>query len=165
MVQLSILLFVFWLVLSGKFDAFHMTLGALSAVGVAWSTHRLGLLAEPVAGLHAGTWTRWPFYLPWLIWQIFDSALQVAYVVLHPKMPINPRLIRFKCDLPNVVAHLTLANSITLTPGTVTLNVEGDEYTVHALTPAAGDALTPPKGEGEMQRRVATLFEKSRDIL
>lgn len=159
MTFLSVLLFLFWIALSGKFDPFHLSLGVISAVGVAAATKRLGLLAPAVSGLHARTWTGWFRYLPWLLWQIIDSAIQVARVVLSPKMPLDPEIIKFKCDLPHSVAHLTLANSITLTPGTVTLNVVDGEYTVHALTHPAAESLTPPEGEGEMQGNVAELFK------
>ncbi|MFH1723589.1 MAG: Na+/H+ antiporter subunit E [Elusimicrobiota bacterium] len=158
MLILALVLFAFWVVLSGKLDAFHLCLGALSAASVAFATRRLGRLRPPIEPFYVRTWTRWPVYLSWLVWQIVLSAVQVAAIVLHPKMPIDPRLVRFTCRLPNTVAHLTLTNSITLTPGTVTLDQEGDAYTVHALTPAAGESLKPKEGEGEMPRRVARLF-------
>jgi multicomponent Na+:H+ antiporter subunit E len=63
--------------------------------------------------------------------------------------------------LPHPLARLTLATSITLTPGTVTVDVEDDEFLVHALTKQGADALTPPEGEGDMQRRVAALYRRS----
>ncbi|MFH2202370.1 MAG: Na+/H+ antiporter subunit E [Elusimicrobiota bacterium] len=157
---MSVVLFIFWVILSGKIDAFHLSLGLLSSVGVAYFTHRLELAEPPVYGLRAYTWRGWFSYLPWLCWQIFDSAVQVAKVVLAPEMPIDPGFIRFKCKLPHTVAHLTLANSITLTPGTVTIDLQGDDYIVHALTKPAGEALIPAAGEGDMQRRVFELFQK-----
>jgi len=160
MVSMIVVLFVFWVVLSGKFDLFHLSLGILSSVGVAYWTRRLEALPPKVSGLRAYTWRGWFTYLPWLLWQIVDSAWQVAKVVLDPRMPIDPGFIRFKCDLPHAVAHLTLANSITLTPGTVTVDLVDDEYLVHALTKPAGEALTPAKGEGEMQLRVRKLFTR-----
>ncbi len=159
MIFMTFVLFLFWIVLSGKFDAFHLTLGFLSAAGVAFGTRRLGRLKPSIEGLHAKTGTRWLSYLPWLMWQIVLSAVQVAKVVFHPKLPIDPGMIKFRCDLPHSVAHLTLANSITLTPGTVTINVEHDEdYIVHALTKDAADSLVPAEGEGDMQTRVRRLF-------
>jgi multicomponent Na+:H+ antiporter subunit E len=93
-------------------------------------------------------------YVPWLVWEIVASGLQVAYVVLHPRMPIAPGLVRIRVNLPHTLANLTLANSITLTPGTVTLDVDGDEFLVHALTPASARGIEL----GEIQSRVATLF-------
>ena len=72
-------LFVFWVVLSGRFDAFHLTLGAASAVVVAWSTRGLGDLAPKIAGRLSPTWARWPAYLPWLAWQIVQEWLSVSW--------------------------------------------------------------------------------------
>ena len=158
---MSVVLFLFWIVLSGKFDAFHLTVGALSAAGIAAATARLGRLTPRVSGHHAHTWDHWPFFLPWLAWQIVLSAVQVAKIVLHPDLPISPRVVKFRCRLPNNVAHLTLANSITLTPGTVTVDLHDDEYTIHAMTQKAGDNLIPKRGEGEMQRHVRNLFENA----
>ena len=159
----SLLLFVLWMVLSGKFDAFHLTIGAVSAVCVALGTRRLLLLSpfivsadiHPLASL---PWLRLLAYLPWLCWQIVLSSLQIAYIVLHPRLPIQPQLIRFRAHLPHALARLTLATSITLTPGTVTLDTHDDEFLVHALTAEGAKALQPPEGDGDMQRRVASLY-------
>lgn len=158
MALLALALLAFWAVLSGFFDPFHLSLGALSVAGVLWSVRRLGDLEPAVRGLHAGTWLRWPAYIPWLLWQIVLSAWDVAKIVLSPRLPIEPHIVRFRCRMPHNVAHLTLANSITLTPGTVTLNLDDDEYVIHALTQPAGASLIPPKGEGEMQARVRRIF-------
>ena len=160
---LAIVLFALWLVLSGKLDAFHLLLGAGSALGISLGTRRL-LLFPPALGLPGASpwavipWLRLVLYLPWLLGQIVVSSLQVAYVVLHPKMPIQPRCIRFQTPLPHTLARLTLATSITLTPGTITLDVQDDAFVVHALTEAAASALDPPAGNGEMQRRVMALY-------
>ena len=162
----SLLLFALWMVLSGKFDAFHLTIGAVSAVCIALSTHRLLLLppfiisadTHPLASL---PWLRLLAYLPWLCWQIVLSSVQVAYIVLHPRLPMQPRLIRFRAHLPHALARLTLATSITLTPGTVTLDTHDDEFLVHALTTDSAKALEPPEGDSEMQRRVASLYTRT----
>ncbi len=81
-----------------------------------------------------------------------------TFVVLHPKMPISPCLVRFRISLPHALARLTLATSITLTPGTVTLDVQDDEFLVHALTASNARALCPQEGSGAIQRRVAALY-------
>ena len=160
---LALTLFVLWLILSGKFDAFHVSIGAVSALCVALGTRRLLLLPPDIGppGTHPTNVLPLRFlgYIPWLIWQIIVSSLHVAYVVLHPKMPIQPRLLRFDTAFPHVLAQLTLATSITLTPGTVTLDVDNDEFLVHALTDTSAKGLEPQGGP--MHRRVAALFQPS----
>ena len=166
MILLAMLLFAFWVVLSGKFDAFHLGIGAVSAVCIALSTQNLLLRTPAIVSdarhpLTAIAWGRLLLYVPWLVWQVVLSSLQVAWVVLHPKMPINPRVVQFETPLPHELARMTLANSITLTPGTVTLDVEGDTFIIHALTTVSASALTPGTGQGRMQRRVEFLYRAS----
>ncbi len=162
-VSLAVLLFTLWVLLSGKFDAFHLLIGVASACGITLGTRRL-LLLSPAIGPYAVhpfsaiPWPRLLAYLPWLLWQILIASLQVAAVVLHPRLPIAPRLVRFRTPLPHTLAQLTLATSITLTPGTVTLDVQGDAFVVHALTAESASSLSPDTGEGEMQRRVRRIF-------
>ena len=161
---LALALFVLWLILSGKFDAFHVSMGAASALCVALGTRRLLLLPPDIGppGTQFAKVLPLRFllgYAPWLVWQIVVSSLHVAYVVLHPRMPIQPRLLRFDTAFPHVLAQLTLATSITLTPGTVTLDVDNDEFLVHALTDTSAQGLEPHGGV--MHRRVAALFQSS----
>jgi multicomponent Na+:H+ antiporter subunit E len=163
LLPVSLMLFALWTVLSGKFDAFHLTLGAASAVSIALGTHRLLLLSPYIVSAERHPFFRFPWlrflaYLPWLLWQIVLSSLHVAYVVLHPRMPMQPQLIRVRAHLPHALARLTLATSITLTPGTVTLDTHDDELLVHALTATAAEDLQPPEGDSDMQRRVAALY-------
>jgi multicomponent Na+:H+ antiporter subunit E len=156
-------LFAFWVVLSGKFDAFHLGAGFLCSVAIALGSCYLYALDPPLAepGRHPFAvfpWLRMLAYLPWLFGQIFVSSLQVAKLVLSPKLDIRPKLFRFVYPLPNGLARTTLANSITLTPGTVTIDLRGDEYVVHALTDAAA---APLEGDetGNMKERVAHVFD------
>jgi multicomponent Na+:H+ antiporter subunit E len=107
-------------------------------------------------------WLRLLLYVPWLIWQIVLSSLLVAVVVVHPKMPIQPRLIRFRTHLPHDLARMTLATSITMTPGTITLDVQGDEFLVHALTEKSAQSLMPIQEEGSMQSQVLSLYNPAR---
>lgn len=164
MVALILMLFAFWVILSGKFDAFHLAIGAVSTIGVTLGTRRLFLLSPAIGpgNLHPMDvipWIRLLRYIPWLIWQIITSSLQVAFVVLHPKMPIQPSLIRFRTHLPHELARLTLATSITMTPGTVTLDVQEDEFLIHALTDKSALGLLPIQGESNMQRHVQSLYQ------
>jgi multicomponent Na+:H+ antiporter subunit E len=157
---LFFILFGLWLVLSSKRDPFHLTLGALSAGAIALLSEWLITQAPPITEPRGRTLLRMPWhrvavYLPWLGIQVVVASLQVAAVVLHPRMPVSPRLLRLRARYPHTLARLTLANSITLTPGTVTLDVDGDEFLVHALTEASGRELE----RGIMADRVSRLFE------
>ncbi len=150
----GLLLMVLWLALSGLYDVFHLGLGAVSVGCVLWLSSRLKR-ARPAARVRTEVHVlRFAAYCGWLLGQILVSALHVAAVVLHPRMPVSPRVVRFRSDQPNDVARMLLANSITLTPGTLTVEVEGDEFTVHALTGATARGLL----DGTMPAKVARLF-------
>lgn len=151
-------LFIFWCVLSGKGDPFHLSLGAACAAATAWASRRLWRLSPEMTPFPASSWLRWPGYLAWLAAQVVVSSAQVAWIVLHPRLPISPRLVRFRRRLPHPMAYLTLSNSITLTPGTVVVDYEDGEFTVHALTEDGARGLFDADHEGEMPRRVAALF-------
>ena len=109
----------------------------------------------------AKPWFRFIAYVPWVMWQIAIANIRLVRVVLHPKLPIQPQVLKFKAPLPNLFAQVTLANSITLTPGTVTLDVDEHEYVVHALTNEAARSIRPSTGEGEMQKRVTKIMESN----
>jgi multicomponent Na+:H+ antiporter subunit E len=149
-----IIMLGFWVLLSGKFDLFHLTLGVISAALVSWSSAHL-LFREKIGNNRLAKTGRFLLYLPWLLKEIFKSTLQVTRLALHPKMRdrINPRLVSFKTRLQSTAARVTLANSITLTPGTITIRIEGDVFLVHALT--ADLAADMP---GEMEERIARIF-------
>jgi len=70
-------------------------------------------------------------YIPVFIWAMIMANLDVAYRVLHPKRPIKPGIVRIRTGLKNPVGKLALANSITLTPGTMTMQIIDDKYYIH----------------------------------
>ncbi len=150
-----IVMLAFWIMLSGMFDGFHLSLGLLCCLLVAHLS--AGLLLGPKREWRFGQVVGMLIYLPWLFWQILVANLQVAYIVLHPRMNelIDPQLVRFRTRLKGSFARVTLAQSITLTPGTITVALEDDEFTVYALTAAAADGLP-----GEMEARVAAALER-----
>jgi len=153
----AISLMAIWLIMSGHFDLEHILYGALSVALVVWLNTRI----RPIP-LHSGECIvarcinipRLIGYLLWLLWQIVRSGVYVAYLVLHPKMPINPIMVNFESILPTPLAHVILGNSITLTPGTLTVDVKGDYFVVHALTPGLELDLV----SGEMEARVGRLY-------
>jgi len=149
----ALILFAFWMLLSGLFDSFHLTLGAICSIIVAYLYHDL-LFANVRAGeLRVVAW-RFISYIPWLLYQIFMSNIHVASLVLRPKMPIDPQVLTFKTKLETDISCVTLANSITLTPGTITMDIRDGVYYVHALSKKVADDLKA----GEMEDRVAHIF-------
>lgn len=148
------IMLIFWVVMSGMFDGFHLTLGVLCCLMVTHFSHSLlfpGGTPPRLRGLIGIT-----LYLPYLAWQIILANLQVAYITLHPRMleKIDPHLFRFETILKRPMSKVALAQSITLTPGTITVNIHENQFAVYALTKEAADALP-----GEMERRVAKALE------
>ena len=156
-IPLAALFLGLWLVLSPQRDLFHVGLGAATAAVVAWIAVGLVGLNPPIGRPSGVTWIRFAEYLLWLGWQVVVASLRVAQVVLDPRLPVDPTVSRIRSAHPSNLAKLTLANSITLTPGTVTLDVTEDEFLVHALTRQGSRDLE----HGAMSRRVAALFERA----
>ena len=153
-----VVMLLFWIVLSGMFDAFHLSLGVLCCLLVAHFSHDLLFYGDRQAAWGRGL-LGMICYLPWLFYQIILANLDVAYVVLHPRMldKIDPHVVRFKTRLKRPISKVTFAQSITLTPGTITVSIHNDEFSVYALTRKASDALP-----GEMEERVARALEPNR---
>ena len=149
--SLSVVLFAVWFLLSGHDSALILTLGALSAVAVAAIARRMALVDREGHPLHLG-WSA-PGYWLWLAWQIVVANLDVGRRVIDPRLPIDPTLIRLRAGQKTELGRVIYANSITLTPGTVTVDIEGDELVVHALSRAAARALE----SGKMDRRVSRM--------
>ena len=148
-------LFCLWVILSGKFDLFHLSLGVISCLLVTLFSKDL-LFPEPRTARSFGTWIRFIRYIPWLLYQIFVANLRVLYLVFHPKMMdlIDPQIFRFQSRLKGDLSLVTFANSITLTPGTITVYVSiNGTFTVHALDKKSREGLP-----GEMERRIAKTF-------
>lgn len=150
MVGLAAALFGVWLLLSGYFQPLLLILGVASsilAMLLAWRMRLLEASWRPAMGL------RFLAFLPWLIWEVVKSNVQVARVVLDLRLPISPRIIRLPSPATSDEGRALYANSITLTPGTVTLAVDDRGFEVHALTEEAATGLE----EGGMARRVAQV--------
>jgi multicomponent Na+:H+ antiporter subunit E len=92
-------------------------------------------------------------YIPVFIWKLILSNLDVARRVLSPKIPLNPGIVKVKTDLKGDIGKLTLANSITLTPGTLSIDVEGDTVFVHTID-------VKGKNKEENSKIIAGSFEK-----
>ncbi len=147
------ILFAFWMLLSGFFDLFHLSIGAICSALISYTSHDL-LFAETNLKKRHGTGKKFLFYLPWLMYQIYLANVHVVSLVLSPKMPIDPKIIRFKTKFTGDLVLVTLANSITLTPGTITVDIREGEFYVHSLSKKVADDLLG----GEMQDRVARIY-------
>lgn len=145
----AFVLFGLWLLLSGLYTPLLLILGAVSSVFVAWIAARMGLLApEP-----GSVWLR-PLrclaYMPWLAWQVAKANVDVALRILVPSKGISPRVLRVPSTQASDLARTLYANSITLTPGTISIDVGKDKITVHALSREGAEDLAI----GEMGERV-----------
>lgn len=150
-----LVLFGLWAVLSGMIDPFHLSLGAASSAFVTWVTadlfppefrvfHRL----RTVVGM-AG-------YLVWLMWKIAEANFAMLRLVFHPRMHdlISPQIVHFKTRLRTKLALTVLANSITLTPGTITVSIDERGYVaVHAIDQSSADGVP-----GKMEEKVGRVF-------
>lgn len=149
-----LVLFGFWLLLSGFFEPFLMTAGAVSALGIVALARRMDMADHEGHPIHLGL--RALTYWPWLLVEIAKSAWDVTRIILNPRLPVSPTLVRVKTSQKTTVGVVTYANSITLTPGTISVDVGRGEILVHALTREGAAGLQ----SGEMDRRV-TRFEGS----
>lgn len=153
--RVLVLLFIlacFWLALSGFFKPLLLALGALSCLFVAWITLRKSLIGDEESLLTQLHWGRWCRYQLWLVGQIVKSTIDVAGRILHPALPITPTVERVPAELSDL-GKVIYANSITLTPGTVSIDLTDDGIVVHSLTREGMDDLQ----SGEMYRRVKAL--------
>ncbi|MCP4110618.1 MAG: Na+/H+ antiporter subunit E [Desulfobacteraceae bacterium] len=149
-------MFGIWLLLSGRFDLFHILLGVISCMIVAALSN--DLLFPPESKGVSVLWLRFIRYIPWLLWQVFLANIHVMYLVFHPRMMelIDPRIIKFQSRLRSDMALVTFANSITLTPGTITVytSIYGN-FTVHVIDKQSGQSLP-----GDMEERVGKVFRE-----
>ena len=157
-IVIFLLLLVTWAVFSGKFDVFHLGLGALSSLIVTWLSQDL-LFQDREKGLPArlSEATRFIGYAFWLLWEIVLANVHVFKLAMtkQGEEEMSPRVVKLKTKLKSDFAKFVYANSITLTPGTITIQINGNEYLVHAISEMVEKDLK----SGEMERRVAAVFE------
>lgn len=158
-VRFAIYLYIFWLIISGSLQLKFLIMGAVACIVIAWvctplfmidnisHTKKYFLLDIPLISLIG--------YAFWLLKELILANLDVAKSVWKKEMPIEPQLLHFRVSMDNPVALVLLANSITLTPGTITLNVSRENiYEIHALTPTAAEGIR----SGAMAKKVGKLF-------
>ncbi len=148
-------MFGLWLALSGHYTSLLLVLGALSALGVSLLAARMGVLDEE--GLPMDVLLRLPHVTLWIIWEILKSNLGVIRVILAPSTAAA-QLVTVRAGQRTAAGLVTHANFITLTPGTVSVQVDeaSNEIIVHGLTQEFCDATT----DGTMDAKVSRLEKR-----
>ena len=146
--SLSAVLFGVWLLLSGHYTPLLLGLGGVSTLLVVAISLRMDVVDHEGHPLHLGLRILW--YWPWLMVQVLRANVDVARRVLSPSLPISPRMFKVRATQRTDLGRVIYANSITLTPGTVSVELEGSVILVHALTAEAAEDLR----EGTMNRLV-----------
>lgn len=145
-------LFAFWLLLSGHYTPFLVAVGFCAAVAIVLLARRMNVVDREGHPIHLAP-RALATYWPWLAKEIIKSGWDVTRIILSPRLPVSPELVRFAPTQKSDIGLTTHANSITLTPGTISVEVGRSEFLVHALTEAGADGI---RG-GEMDRRVTRL--------
>lgn len=166
LVSMFLGLFIFWMVLAGRTETKFIIYGILTAAVTSWVTYPL-LLVENKAGdkkyfCFGVNPFKFVYYVAWLMWQLVLANIDVLLATTSQELQIDPKIVRFKVHFDNPMATVILADSITLTPGTVTLNVTDDGlYEIHALTPGAAEGIY----SGDFPKHVADLYGEPCDFV
>jgi multicomponent Na+:H+ antiporter subunit E len=150
---------IFWIIMSGYLDAMHIGFGVISVSVVLFFNYRLQnyrFSRQDIDVLHSLRFSRAFYFFFWLFVQIIVAGFHMARLIVSPSMPIRPAVVKFRADLPSDQAKMILGNSITLTPGTLTVDIEEDQFLIHALDTTSYESLQNDK----MPREVLKLFEK-----
>ncbi len=148
---LWVILFALWLVLSWHFTPLFLFFGVVTCSIAVLVAVRMGILDRESMPVHLA-W-RAATYVPWLVWEIFKSNVRVARIILSPRIRVDPSIVHFRASQRTDLGRFIYANSITLTPGTVTTGIVGDDFEVHAIVQEEIDGSE----ENIMNRRVAQL--------
>lgn len=165
MTCLALVLFAFWMVLSGRTETKFVVYGILTAVVTTWVTYPLLLVPNKDGSkkyhVFGFSIPKMIMYFFWLMWQLVLANIDVLLATTGQELNIDPKVVRFRFKADNPMASVILANSITLTPGTVTMNVTDDGvYEIHALTVGAAAGVL----DGGMQKKVADLYGEKFDF-
>lgn len=127
-----VILFIFWIVLSGIYTPFLLSIGLVCCFLIVLLAKKMDIIDQeghPIDFIfHALR------YWPWLLGQIIQSALSVAKIIIDPRLPISPTMIKVEASQKTEVGIVTFANSITLTPGTIAVEIDRNKISVHAIT-------------------------------
>ena len=145
----TMVLFAFWVLLSASFEWIHLSLGLVFSFAVAWSNAGHSSFVPKFR-----LWSRILLYFPWLFYKIVQSSLHLTKLILHPALPIDPQLISVESKLNHHAAVVLLGNSITLTPGTVTAEVDRNKLIVHALDKVLGEDVE----KKQIESKISEIF-------
>ena len=164
LIILFVSIFVFWFILSGLIAPFMLLLGLVSTAFVVYIINKMDLIDEEIS-FHNFSITGLLLYLPWLLKEIIISNIKVCLYIVIPNKKINPQIIKVKSSQTSDLGHVLYANSITLTPGTVTIDVNGDIFTVHTLDYQFKESLE----SNEMDRKIKSteknyLLREEKDV-
>ncbi len=148
----TIAMFLFWILLSGEFTFILITSGVVASLITAYLSHDI-FIGKADLKTETGRVFKFIVYIPWLLWEIILANVEIAYLVLSPKPLVDPQIVRFKNDLKTDLGIVTLAHSITLTPGTVTVDANREEFVIHAIWQKSAEGIIG----GEMQRKVKKI--------
>lgn len=154
------ILYLFWILVTWRLHWQHLLIGALCSYGVAYFNREMLMTPAERPLCHTNTVKKWVTYIYLLIIAIFKANWDVAKIVLKPKLDISPGFVKYRTKVKKPFTRVILANSITLTPGTLTVEVEEDVYVVHAITMAnAEDVAT-----WDMMDRLTDIEEAEKDV-
>ena len=148
-------LFALWVLLSWHFTSLLLFFGLATCTLAVWTVHRMGTLDRESFPLHLVV--RLLVYLPWLAREIFTSNVRVARIILARRLEVDPSIVHFQGSQATDLGRFMYANSITLTPGTVTTGIVGDDFEVHAIVQSEIDGSEA----NAMNRRVAWVEGES----
>lgn len=162
---MALVLFGFWMALSGRTETKFVVYGIITALVTTHITYPLLLVPNKDGSkryfVFGASIPKFIVYFLWLMWQLVLANIDVLLATTSQELEIDPKVVRFYFKVDNPMASVMLANSITLTPGTVTLNVTDDGlYEIHALTKGAAEGVL----DGSMQKKVADLYGEKFDF-
>ncbi|MEX0738424.1 MAG: Na+/H+ antiporter subunit E [Pseudohongiella sp.] len=153
MTGLLFFLALLWWVLSGYTKPLLISLGIVSVLFAAFMAHRMDVVDDESHPLHLSA--KLVRYWLYLLWQIVVSNVKMVQTILSPTPDINPRILRVPISQRSHLGKVVLGNSVTLTPGTVTLQIDGNEIEVHALNEESAQGVE----QGDFDERVPASIE------
>jgi multicomponent Na+:H+ antiporter subunit E len=149
-IRSALIVAIIWLLLSGHYTQLILSLGVVSVLIVTWFVWRMDRVDGELAVLPMRP--RLLYYLLWLMWQVVLANIDVVRRIWDPALPIRPTWQRLDIKVSSPLAKMIYANSITLTPGTLTTDVREDHFMVHSLTTEGIEELRKGSMEKQIQR-------------